>query len=80
MQVNGGDKAAPAKKVWRAGKRDHEATRGAGKIVHTHGAGKVARREHERLRKEEPEHNVLRLKAHGQKREHAAPNACGVDG
>lgn len=80
VNVDGADKAAPTQQVRRAGKHDDELARGAGEVVHAHGAGEIAQREHKRLRQEEPERDLRRLEIHGQKREHAAPNAGGVDG
>ena len=42
MQVNGSDKAAPAKQIRGAGKHHHEAARRSGEVVHSDGAGEIA--------------------------------------
>ena len=80
VQVDGRNEATPAKEVRRGGQHDHEAPRGPGQEVHAEGAGEVACREHERLRQEEPEHDLGRLELQGQERKHASPYAGGIDG
>jgi len=80
VQIDGRDEAAPSQKVGHGGQPHDECARGAGEEVRSQGAGEVAEREHERLREEEPEHDLGGLELHRKKREHAAPYARGVDG
>ena len=79
VEVNRGDKAAPPQKVRDAGKPHEKPARRPWQEVHAHGTREVAQREHERLGEEEPEDDFRRLEIQGKEREHAAPNARGID-
>lgn len=80
VHVDGGHQEAPSQHVGDGGKLHQERPRGPGIVVHAHGAGEVAERKRERLRQEEPEHDLRRLEVQGKEREHAAPDARGIDG
>ena len=80
IDVDGADEAAPAEEVGYACRNHEESAGWTGEEVHAERAGEVAERNDERLGEEEAEHDFLRLKFHGQKREHAAPYPRCVDG
>ena len=79
VEVDRGDKAAPSQKVGDAGKPHEKTARRPRQEIHAHCACEIAQREHERLGEEEPEDDFRRLKIQGKEREHAAPNARGID-
>ena len=79
VEVDRGDKAAPSQKVGDAGKPHEKTARRPRQEIHAHRACEIAQREHERLGEEEPEDDFRRLKIQGKEREHAAPNARGID-